>query len=45
VHCVTTMFFSAHVEAVAAFRDDVQSESGEHNETNNNFPHKFSPKK
>jgi hypothetical protein len=38
------MLLTAHVQTVAAFRDDVQSEAGKHGEANSNFPHKFSPK-
>jgi hypothetical protein len=33
------VFLSAHVQAVAAFHDDEQGQSSEHDEANQNFEH------
>jgi hypothetical protein len=39
------MLLAAHIEAVAAFRDNVQSQAGEDSKSNSNFPHNFLQKK
>jgi hypothetical protein len=44
VHGIGAMLLTAHVQTVATFRDNVQSQAGEDGETNGNFPHNFSPK-
>jgi hypothetical protein len=38
------VLLAGHVDVVAAFRNNEQSQAGKHGKTNCNFPHKFSPK-
>jgi hypothetical protein len=38
------VLLTGHVDVVATFRNDIQSEAGEDGESNSNFPHEFSPK-
>ncbi len=45
VHGIGAMLLTAHIEAVAAFRDNVQSQAGEDSKSNSNFPHNFLQKK
>jgi hypothetical protein len=45
VYGIGAVFLATHVEAVAAFRDNVQSQAGEDSKSNSNFPHNFLQKK
>jgi hypothetical protein len=44
MHGVSAMLFTAHVQAVTAFADDIQSQASKDHESNNEFPHHSSPK-
>ncbi len=43
MHSVSAVLFTAHVQAVAAFTDHIQSQARKDHESNNNFPHDSSP--
>jgi hypothetical protein len=45
VHGIGAMLLTTHVDVVAAFRNNEQSQAGEDSKSNSNFPHSFSPKK
>jgi len=44
MHSFSAVLLTGHVDVVATFRNDIQSEAGEDGESNSNFPHEFSPK-
>jgi hypothetical protein len=44
MHSVSAVLFTAHVQAVTAFADDIQRQGSKDHESNNEFPHHSSPK-
>jgi hypothetical protein len=45
MHGLSAMLLTTHIQTVAAFRDNVQSQAGEDSKSNSNFPHNFLQKK